>query len=49
MLPTKAGSRTLQAITVNGSVSVPFNTRTIKGITYAFFDAATGTYAAAYS
>lgn len=49
MLPTKAGPRTLQAITVNGSVSVPFTTRTIKGITYAFFDAATGTYAAAYS
>jgi chitodextrinase len=49
MLPTQAGTRTLQAITLNGNVNVSFTTRTIKGITYAFFDAATGTYAAAYS
>ena len=27
---------------------MPFTTRTIKGISYAFFDAATGSYSAAY-
>jgi hypothetical protein len=48
MLPITAGSRTLQTITLNGSISVPFTTRTIKGIDYAFFDAANGTYAADY-
>ena len=48
MVPMSSGTRTLQSITLNGSVSVPFTTRTIKGISYAFFDAATGTYAAKY-
>ena len=48
MLPIQAGTRTLQTITLNGSVDVPFTTRTIKGIAYALFDAATGSYSAAY-
>jgi hypothetical protein len=48
MLPITAGSRTLQTITLNGSIPVTFTTRTIKGIPYAFFDAASGTYAAHY-
>jgi hypothetical protein len=48
MVPMQAGTRTLSTITLNGNVNVPFTTRTIKGIAYAFFDAATGTYAATY-
>jgi Concanavalin A-like lectin/glucanases superfamily/Bacterial Ig-like domain/Bacterial Ig domain len=48
MLPIKAGTRTLQSITLNGGISVPFTTRTIKGVAYGFFDAASGTYAAQY-
>jgi hypothetical protein len=48
MLPITAGSRTLQSITLNGSIPVAFTTRTIKGISYAFFDAASGTYATKY-
>jgi hypothetical protein len=48
MLPTRSGTRTLQTITLNGTVAVPFTTRIVKGISYAFFDAPTGTYAAAY-
>jgi concanavalin A-like lectin/glucanase superfamily protein/Big-like domain-containing protein/fibronectin type III domain protein len=48
MVPMKAGTRTLSTITLNGNVNVPFTTRTIKGISYAMFDAATGTYAARY-
>ena len=49
MLPIKAGARTLQAISLNSNVNVPFTTRTIKGIAYALFDAATGTYSASYN
>jgi Concanavalin A-like lectin/glucanases superfamily/Bacterial Ig domain/Bacterial Ig-like domain/Fibronectin type III domain len=48
MLPITAGTRTLQAITLNGSIPVTFTTRTIKGIAYAFFDGASGTYSAHY-
>ena len=49
MLPIKAGTRTLQTISLNSNVNVPFTTRTIKGIAYAFFDAATGSYSASYN
>jgi hypothetical protein len=49
MLPIHAGSRTLQTITLNSGVNVPFTTRTIKGIAYAFFDAGTGSYSASYT
>jgi hypothetical protein len=49
MLPTESGTRTLQSITVNGNVTVPFTTRTIKGISYAFFDALSGSYTAVYA
>jgi hypothetical protein len=48
MLPMTAGTRTLQTITLNGSIPVTFTTRTIKGIAYAFFDGASGTYSAHY-
>jgi hypothetical protein len=48
MLPTQSGTRTLESITVNGNVAVPFTTRTIKGISYAFFDALSGSYTAVY-
>ena len=48
MLPTQSGSLTLQSIKVGGTVTVPFTTRTIKGISYAFFDAQSGTYTAVY-
>jgi chitodextrinase len=48
MLPTNAGTRTLDTITMNGNISVPFTTRTIKGVSYAFFDAASGNYEAKY-
>ena len=48
MLPIHAGTRTLQTITLNTNVDVPFTTRTIKGIVYAFFDAASGSYSASY-
>jgi chitodextrinase len=49
MLPTESGTRTLQSITVNGNVTVPFTTRTVKGISYAFFDALSGSYTAVYA
>ncbi len=49
MLPTQSGTRTLQSVTLNGNVSVPVTTRTVKGISYAFFDALTGNYAAVYN
>ena len=48
MLPTQSGTRTLQSVTLNGSVAVPFTTRIVKGISYAFFDAQTGNYSAVY-
>jgi fibronectin type 3 domain-containing protein len=48
MLPMNAGARTLTALSRSGS-AVSYSTQTIKGINYAFFDAASGTYAATYS
>ena len=48
MLPIDAGTRTLQTITIKTNVDVPFTTRTIKGIVYAFFDATSGSYSASY-
>jgi hypothetical protein len=48
MLPTQSGTRTLQTLTLNGSVDAAFTTKTIKGISYAFFSAAGGSYAAHY-
>ena len=35
-------------ISSTASVNVPFTTQTIKGISYAFFDAASGSYTASY-
>jgi len=48
MLPVHAESGELSGITVNGNV-VSFTTETIKGISYAFFPAAGGSYIATYS
>ncbi len=47
MLPTNANGRTLTGITL-GAGAVPYATRTVKGIEYAFFAASTGTYVANY-
>jgi hypothetical protein len=49
MLPMTNRGKTLQSITLNGSVNVSFTTKTIKGVSYAFFDADPGTYAAKYA
>ena len=49
MLPMTNRGKTLPSITLNGSVSVSFTTKTIKGVSYAFFDADPGTYAATYA
>jgi hypothetical protein len=48
MLPVQGPSGTLSAITLGGS-PVAYSVQTIKGIQYAMFDAATGTYQATYS
>ena len=48
MLPTQGPSGTLTAVTREGT-PVPYALETIKGITYAVFDAATATYQATYS
>jgi hypothetical protein len=48
MLPTTANGKTLTSIS-RGGTNVPFTTQTIKGIGYAFFDAAAGGYSATYS
>jgi hypothetical protein len=48
MLPTAGATGSLSGITLNG-VAVPFTTTTIKGVSYATFPAALGTYQAAYS
>ena len=47
MLPVQAENRTLSGITFN-SAPVNFTTELIKGISYAFFDASAGNYAATY-
>ena len=48
MLPASTGTNNLISLLRNG-VSVPFTLETIKGMTYAFFDATTGSYTASYS
>jgi hypothetical protein len=48
MLPVQSSTGTLAQITRNGS-PVTFTQQVIKGITYAFFPAAAGTYSATYS
>jgi hypothetical protein len=48
MLPLRAGTRTLGSIT-RGCTAVPFTTRTVKGIEYAFFTAAAGVHEATYT
>jgi chitodextrinase len=48
MLPRSNGSATLTSLKL-GSVTVPFTTQTIKGVSYAFFTAASGRYTAVYS
>lgn len=47
MLPTNGASGTLSSISRSGN-SVAFTTQTIKGISYAMFAAATGSYQAVY-
>jgi hypothetical protein len=47
MVPIQSSAGTLQTLQRNGN-GVSFTTRTVKGVSYAFFDAATGTYAAHY-
>ena len=47
MLPRLASTGQLSSLTVNGS-AVAYTTETIKGISYAFFPASTGTYVATY-
>ena len=47
MLPTSGRTGTLSSITSGGN-SVSFTTQTIKGISYAVFNAATGSYLAVY-
>ena len=48
VLPTQGPSGTLSALTCAGSAK-PYALQTIKGIQYAAFDAASGTYQATYS
>ncbi len=48
MLPVQAGGLTLASITRAGTTSVAFTTQTIKGVSYAFFAAASDTYTATY-
>ena len=48
MLPTTSGAGTLASLTLNGS-PVTFTRQTIKGIEYAMFQVASGTYLATYT
>ena len=48
MLPTQARNGTLSGLT-RGGAAVAYQTKTIKGVEYAVFAAADGTYAAVYS
>jgi hypothetical protein len=48
MLPTEGPSGTLRSITLNGSPS-QITTQIIKGVSYAMFDAAPGSYQATYA
>lgn len=47
MLPLSTATGSLTSIT-RGTTTVPFTTQVIKGMTYAFFTAATGSYTATY-
>jgi hypothetical protein len=47
MLPTRTATQELSMIRM-GAVTIPFTRQTIKGIEYAFFDAANGNYTAIY-
>ena len=47
MLPLTARDGTLTSLS-RGGAAVPYVTRTIKGVTYAVFGAASGSYAAVY-
>jgi hypothetical protein len=47
MLPARSASGRIDRLTRNGT-PVPFDTRTIKGIEYAFFPAASGEHVATY-
>src|SRR5207247_7471011 len=48
LVPTKVTAGTLTTITLNGS-PVVFTTQTIKGVEYAIFTVAAGTYRATYT
>ena len=48
MLPLSSTAGTLASPTMNGN-SVAFTARTVKGIAYAVFPAATGSYVATYA
>ena len=48
MLPTQGATGSLQSLTRGGN-SVSYSTQTIKGIEYAVFDAAAGSYAATFA
>ena len=48
MLPTQGATGSLQSLTRGGN-SVTYSTQTIKGIEYAVFDAAAGSYAATFA
>lgn len=47
MLPTASGAGTLSAIS-RGGTNVPFTVSTIKGVSYAMFSSAVGSYTATY-
>ncbi|WP_406203916.1 Ig-like domain-containing protein [Kitasatospora sp. NBC_01560] len=47
MLPVSAASGTLTGIT-SGGRAVPYRIETVKGVSYAFFDGAVGSYTASY-
>jgi hypothetical protein len=48
MLPLQSGGRTLTTLTLNGA-PVSFTSQTIKGVQWATFPAAPGTYSATYT
>ena len=48
MLPMTSSAGTLTSLKI-GTANVPFTTQTIKGVSYAFFTAASGRYTAVYS
>ena len=47
LLPTRFNGQALGTVTRGGS-NVSYSVRTVKGVEYAFFDAVSGTYVAAY-